>query len=43
MKALTSNGVYGNPNIHSAEKGHQITDMVTDSLKKIVFDLYNSK
>ena len=43
MKALTSNGVYGNPNIHSAEKGRQITDMVTASMKKIVIDLYNSK
>jgi len=43
MKALTSNGVYGNSGIHSAEKGRHITDMVTNSLKGIVLDLYNSK
>ena len=42
MKALTSNGVYGNPGVHSAEKGRQITDMVTVAMKKIILDLHGS-
>ena len=42
MKELSSNGVYGNANIHSAEKGRQITDLVIDSMKKIVLDLYDT-
>ncbi len=42
MKGQTSNGVFGNPSVHSVEKGRQITDMVTDSMKKIILDLYYS-
>ncbi len=43
MKAMTSNGAYGDPNICSANKGRQITELVTNSLKEIVLDLYNPK
>ena len=42
MKGQTSNGVFGNPSVHSVEKGRQITDMVTVAMKKIILDLYNS-
>jgi len=42
MKGQTSNGVFGDPNVHSAEKGRQITDMVTLAMKKIILDLYGS-
>jgi creatinine amidohydrolase len=43
MKGQTSNGVFGNSSVHSVEKGRQITDMVTDSMKKIILDLQDSK
>ena len=42
MKGQTSNGVFGNPSVHSVEKGRQITDMVTVAMKKIILDLYGS-
>lgn len=42
MKAMTSNGVYGNTSVCSAEKGIEITKIVTASLKGIVLDLYHS-
>jgi len=42
MKEMTKNGVYGNPNICSAEKGHQITTLVANALNKIVIDLFRS-
>jgi len=42
MKGQTSNGVFGNSSVHSVEKGRQITDMVTDSMKKIILDLQDS-
>ncbi len=42
MKGQTSNGVFGNPSVHSVEKGRQITDMVTLAMKKIILDLYSS-
>ncbi|MCD6597250.1 MAG: creatininase family protein [Bacteroidales bacterium] len=42
MKGQTSNGVFGNPSVHSVEKGRQITDMVTVAMKKIILDLYSS-
>ncbi len=43
MKAMTSNGVYGNPKMGTAKKGKQITNLVINELKNIVADLYNSK
>lgn len=42
MKAMTSNGVFGDPSVCSAEKGNKITKIVTTSLKGIVLDLYHS-
>jgi len=42
MKAMTPNGVFGDPRKNSPEKGQQITEMVVLRLKKIVFDLYKS-
>ncbi len=42
MKGQTGNGVFGNPSVHSVEKGRQITDMVIASFKKIILDLHDS-
>ncbi len=42
MKAMTSNGVFGDPSVCSEEKGIEITKIVTTSLKGIVLDLYHS-
>jgi creatinine amidohydrolase len=42
MKAMTTNGVFGNTSVCSAEKGIEITNIVTTSLKEIVLDLYQS-
>jgi creatinine amidohydrolase len=39
MKTMTPNGVYGQPEMVSAEKGQQITKLVVGALKKIVLDL----
>ena len=40
MKGNTPNGVFGDPQKVSAEKGEQISDIVVRALKKIVLDLY---
>ncbi|MCF6242812.1 MAG: creatininase family protein [Bacteroidales bacterium] len=40
MKAMTGNGVYGDPNKSSAEKGNQITKLVTNALKNIILSIY---
>ncbi len=42
MKAMTGNGVYGDPNKSSVEKGHKITKLVTNALKNIVLSIYKS-
>lgn len=42
MKAMTPNGVYGEPQAASAEKGRQITTCVVNSLKQVVTDLYKT-
>lgn len=42
MKAMTSNGVFGDPGTCSAAKGIEITKIVTTSLKEIVLGLYRS-
>ena len=41
MKTLTPNGVFGDPQKVSAEKGQQITNIVVSAIKKIVLDLYH--
>jgi len=41
MKGLTPNGVFGDPQKVSAEKGQQITNIVVSAIKKIVLDLYH--
>ncbi len=40
MKEMTPNGVFGNPTSSTAEQGKAISDLVVDTLKGIVFDLY---
>ncbi len=42
VKAMTSNGVFGDPRKCTAEKGREITKLVTASIKKIVLDLRKS-
>jgi creatinine amidohydrolase len=42
MKTMTDNGVFGDPGRSSTEKGKKITELVVDSLKIIVTDLYKS-
>lgn len=42
MKNLTPNGVFGDPGTFSPEKGRKITEIVVESLKKIILNLYES-
>ena len=41
MKAMTPNGVFGEPGGFSADKGLKINEMVVAGLKKVIFDLFS--
>jgi len=41
FKEMTSNGVYGDPTLATAEKGERITKCVVDDLEKIVIEFKN--
>lgn len=43
MKAMTSNGVFGEPLAATREKGELIVSCIADALKQIVFDLNSKK
>ncbi|MDX2246006.1 MAG: creatininase family protein [Bacteroidia bacterium] len=43
MKAMTPNGVYGDPRKASTEKGWEISRIVTESLVQLITDLRNVK
>jgi creatinine amidohydrolase len=43
IKSMTPNGVYGEPQAATLEKGRRITDCVVNSLKGVVTDLYKTK
>ena len=42
MKAMTPNGVFGDPRQVTPEKGQKITEKVVEALKRIVIELYES-